>query len=118
MQLCPGMLSSSRWPQKPRPTYPKRTSYSLTGTLQPWVHAQVIQTLCGFRLVLCWAWAGVVLRSWSCSWLSGRGGGLQDSRSLSPLSPGFYTGWLLPAAVVGMVVFITGIFLMSNDVPS
>ncbi|XP_074449128.1 anoctamin-7 [Larus michahellis] len=31
---------------------------------------------------------------------------------------GFYTGWLLPAAVVGMVVFITGIFLMSNDVPS
>ncbi|XP_065496258.1 anoctamin-7 [Caloenas nicobarica] len=31
---------------------------------------------------------------------------------------GFYTGWLLPAAVVGMVVFITGIFLMFNDVPS
>ncbi|XP_065700767.1 anoctamin-7 [Patagioenas fasciata] len=35
-----------------------------------------------------------------------------------PLSPGFYTGWLLPAAVVGTVVFITGIFLMFNDVPS
>ncbi|KAK2538718.1 Ano7 [Columba livia] len=31
---------------------------------------------------------------------------------------GFYTGWLLPAAVVGMVVFITGIFLMFSDVPS
>ncbi|NXK18176.1 ANO7 protein, partial [Arenaria interpres] len=31
---------------------------------------------------------------------------------------GFYTGWLLPAAVVGMVVFIVGIFLMFNDVPS
>ncbi|NXT49923.1 ANO7 protein, partial [Pluvianellus socialis] len=31
---------------------------------------------------------------------------------------GFYTGWLLPAAVVGMVVFISGIFLMFNDVPS
>uniref|UniRef100_A0A8C3KA56 Anoctamin n=1 Tax=Calidris pygmaea TaxID=425635 RepID=A0A8C3KA56_9CHAR len=31
---------------------------------------------------------------------------------------GFYTGWLLPAAVVGMVVFIMGIFLMFNDVPS
>ncbi|NWU49151.1 ANO7 protein, partial [Dromas ardeola] len=31
---------------------------------------------------------------------------------------GFYTGWLLPAAVVGMVVFVTGIFLMFNDVPS
>ncbi|KAM9615708.1 LOW QUALITY PROTEIN: anoctamin-7 [Morphnus guianensis] len=31
---------------------------------------------------------------------------------------GFYTGWLLPAAVVGMVVFIAGIFLMINDVPS
>lgn len=36
----------------------------------------------------------------------------------TPLSPGFYTGWLLPAAVVGMVVFITGIFLMFSDVPS
>ncbi|XP_064311905.1 anoctamin-7 [Phalacrocorax carbo] len=31
---------------------------------------------------------------------------------------GFYTGWLLPAAVVGMVVFTAGIFLMFNDVPS
>ncbi|XP_010181264.1 PREDICTED: anoctamin-7 [Mesitornis unicolor] len=31
---------------------------------------------------------------------------------------GFYTGWLLPAAVVGTVVFITGIFLMLHDVPS
>ncbi|NXJ67591.1 ANO7 protein, partial [Rostratula benghalensis] len=31
---------------------------------------------------------------------------------------GFYTGWLLPAAVVGVVVFIVGIFLTFNDVPS
>ncbi|XP_054691645.1 anoctamin-7 isoform X1 [Grus americana] len=31
---------------------------------------------------------------------------------------GFYTGWLLPAAVVGTVVFVTGIFLMFSDVPS
>ncbi|NXQ94870.1 ANO7 protein, partial [Sagittarius serpentarius] len=31
---------------------------------------------------------------------------------------GFYTGWLLPAAVVGTVVFIAGIFLMFSDVPS
>ncbi|NXA41326.1 ANO7 protein, partial [Eudromia elegans] len=31
---------------------------------------------------------------------------------------GFYTGWLLPAAVVGTVVFIAGIFLMFNDVPT
>ncbi|NXT95882.1 ANO7 protein, partial [Anhinga rufa] len=31
---------------------------------------------------------------------------------------GFYTGWLLPAAVVGTVVFIAGIFLIFNDVPS
>ncbi|KAF1480664.1 Anoctamin-7, partial [Pygoscelis antarcticus] len=30
---------------------------------------------------------------------------------------GFYIGWLLPAAVVGTVVFIAGIFLMFNDVP-
>ncbi|XP_009282514.1 PREDICTED: anoctamin-7 [Aptenodytes forsteri] len=30
---------------------------------------------------------------------------------------GFYTGWLLPAAVVGTVVFIAGIFLMFNDIP-
>ncbi|PKU43148.1 anoctamin-7 [Limosa lapponica baueri] len=29
-----------------------------------------------------------------------------------------WLGWLLPAAVVGMVVFIVGIFLMFNDVPS
>ncbi|NXE03857.1 ANO7 protein, partial [Lophotis ruficrista] len=31
---------------------------------------------------------------------------------------GFYTGWLLPAAVVGTVVFIAGIFLVFTDVPS
>ncbi|XP_068810871.1 anoctamin-7 isoform X9 [Struthio camelus] len=31
---------------------------------------------------------------------------------------GFYTGWLLPAAVVGTVVFIAGISLMFDDVPS
>ncbi|NXQ81864.1 ANO7 protein, partial [Nyctibius grandis] len=31
---------------------------------------------------------------------------------------GFYTGWLLPAAAVGTVVFIAGIFLVFNDVPS
>uniref|UniRef100_A0A8C0HAM2 Anoctamin n=1 Tax=Chelonoidis abingdonii TaxID=106734 RepID=A0A8C0HAM2_CHEAB len=31
---------------------------------------------------------------------------------------GFYTGWLLPAAVVGTLVFIAGIFLMLSDIPA
>ncbi|KAG7471024.1 hypothetical protein MATL_G00120030 [Megalops atlanticus] len=31
---------------------------------------------------------------------------------------GFYTGWLLPAAVVGTVVFLFGIWLMVTDVPA
>ncbi|XP_039617734.1 anoctamin-7 [Polypterus senegalus] len=31
---------------------------------------------------------------------------------------GFYTGWLLPAAVVGTLVFIFGIFLMLTDIPA
>uniref|UniRef100_A0A8D2L385 Anoctamin n=1 Tax=Varanus komodoensis TaxID=61221 RepID=A0A8D2L385_VARKO len=31
---------------------------------------------------------------------------------------GFYTGWLLPAAVVGTLVFIIGIFMMFEDVPT
>ncbi|NXO50169.1 ANO7 protein, partial [Aramus guarauna] len=31
---------------------------------------------------------------------------------------GFYTGWLLPAAAVGTVVFVAGIFLTFTDVPS
>uniref|UniRef100_A0A8C8VLZ7 Anoctamin n=1 Tax=Pelusios castaneus TaxID=367368 RepID=A0A8C8VLZ7_9SAUR len=31
---------------------------------------------------------------------------------------GFYTGWLLPAAVVGTLVFIVGIFLMLTDIPA
>uniref|UniRef100_A0A8B9P8S5 Anoctamin n=1 Tax=Apteryx owenii TaxID=8824 RepID=A0A8B9P8S5_APTOW len=31
---------------------------------------------------------------------------------------GFYTGWLLPAAVVGTMVFIAGISLMFDDIPS
>ncbi|NXE56072.1 ANO7 protein, partial [Casuarius casuarius] len=31
---------------------------------------------------------------------------------------GFYTGWLLPAAVMGTMVFIAGISLMFDDVPS
>ncbi|CAM4613918.1 anoctamin-7 [Caretta caretta] len=31
---------------------------------------------------------------------------------------GFYTGWLLPAAVVGSLVFIAGIFLMLSDIPA
>ncbi|XP_043347538.1 anoctamin-7 isoform X2 [Dermochelys coriacea] len=31
---------------------------------------------------------------------------------------GFYAGWLLPAAVVGSLVFIAGIFLMLSDIPA
>ncbi|XP_042315616.1 anoctamin-7 [Sceloporus undulatus] len=31
---------------------------------------------------------------------------------------GFYTGWLLPAAVVGTIVFIIGIFMMFDDIPT
>uniref|UniRef100_A0A4W5JQF8 Anoctamin n=1 Tax=Hucho hucho TaxID=62062 RepID=A0A4W5JQF8_9TELE len=31
---------------------------------------------------------------------------------------GFYTGWLLPAAVVGTLVFLFGIWLMVTDVPA
>ncbi|XP_062988335.1 anoctamin-7 [Elgaria multicarinata webbii] len=31
---------------------------------------------------------------------------------------GFYTGWLLPAAVVGTLVFIIGIFMMFDDIPT
>nr|XP_028586804.1 anoctamin-7 [Podarcis muralis]XP_028586805.1 anoctamin-7 [Podarcis muralis] len=31
---------------------------------------------------------------------------------------GFYTGWLLPAAVVGTLVFIIGIFMMLDDIPT
>ncbi|KAG9348203.1 hypothetical protein JZ751_001938 [Albula glossodonta] len=31
---------------------------------------------------------------------------------------GFYTGWLLPAAVVGTVIFLFGIWLMFTDVPA
>ncbi|XP_069752519.1 anoctamin-7-like isoform X2 [Narcine bancroftii] len=31
---------------------------------------------------------------------------------------GFYTGWLLPAAVVGTLILIVGFFMMLTDVPS
>lgn len=31
---------------------------------------------------------------------------------------GFYTGWLLPAAVMGLLVFLIGIWLMETDVPA
>uniref|UniRef100_A0ABM5G2X5 Anoctamin n=1 Tax=Pogona vitticeps TaxID=103695 RepID=A0ABM5G2X5_9SAUR len=31
---------------------------------------------------------------------------------------GFYTGWLFPAAVVGTLVFIIGIFMMFDDIPT
>lgn len=31
---------------------------------------------------------------------------------------GFYTGWLLPAALMGLVVFLTGIWLMETDIPA
>lgn len=31
---------------------------------------------------------------------------------------GFYTGWLLPAAVVGLIVFLYGVFTMKEDSPS
>ena len=30
--------------------------------------------------------------------------------------PGFYTGWLLPAAVVGVIVFLYGVFTMYSNV--
>uniref|UniRef100_A0A8C2GA40 Anoctamin n=1 Tax=Cyprinus carpio TaxID=7962 RepID=A0A8C2GA40_CYPCA len=36
--------------------------------------------------------------------------------SLSLMSVGFYTGWLLPAAVVGFIIFLFGIWLMVTDV--
>ncbi|XP_077205145.1 anoctamin-7 [Paroedura picta] len=31
---------------------------------------------------------------------------------------GFYTGWLFPAAIVGTLVFIIGIFMMFEDIPA
>ncbi|TDH15475.1 hypothetical protein EPR50_G00032050 [Perca flavescens] len=31
---------------------------------------------------------------------------------------GFYTGWLLPASLVGLVVFLFGFWLMATDVPA
>lgn len=31
---------------------------------------------------------------------------------------GFYTGWLVPAAVMGLLVFLIGICLMETDVPA
>ncbi|XP_041032704.1 anoctamin-7-like isoform X1 [Carcharodon carcharias] len=31
---------------------------------------------------------------------------------------GFYTGWLLPAAILGTVIFIVGITLMPTDIPA
>ncbi|XP_072316534.1 anoctamin-7 [Eucyclogobius newberryi] len=31
---------------------------------------------------------------------------------------GFYTGWLVPAAVMGLVVFLVGFWLMETDVPA
>ncbi|XP_013932086.1 PREDICTED: anoctamin-7 isoform X2 [Thamnophis sirtalis] len=31
---------------------------------------------------------------------------------------GFYTAWLLPAAIVGTLVFIIGIFMMFHDIPT
>ncbi|XP_054839763.1 anoctamin-7 [Eublepharis macularius] len=30
---------------------------------------------------------------------------------------GFYTGWLFPAAIVGTLVFVIGIFMMFDDIP-
>ncbi|XP_035535557.1 anoctamin-7 [Morone saxatilis] len=31
---------------------------------------------------------------------------------------GFYTGWLLPASIVGLLIFFIGFFLMATDVPA
>ncbi|XP_060098094.1 anoctamin-7 [Heteronotia binoei] len=31
---------------------------------------------------------------------------------------GFYTGWLFPAAIVGTIVFLIGIFMMFDDIPA
>lgn len=33
-------------------------------------------------------------------------------------SAGFYTGWLLPAAVVGTLVFLVGCFMVFSDTPT
>lgn len=39
--------------------------------------------------------------------------------SVSPcLHAGFYTGWLLPASVVGTVIFLIGFWLVATDVPA
>ena len=39
-------------------------------------------------------------------------------KSFDPLSEikGFYTGWLLPAALVGLVVFLYGLFTLDHNV--
>lgn len=34
------------------------------------------------------------------------------------LSAGFYTAWLLPAAVVGTLVFMSGVMSMSSNTPA
>lgn len=34
------------------------------------------------------------------------------------LHAGFYTGWLLPASVVGTVIFLIGFWLVATDIPA
>lgn len=36
----------------------------------------------------------------------------------SAVPAGFYTGWLLPAAAVGTLVFLVGCFMVFSDVPT
>lgn len=69
----------------------------------------------GEKIALYFTWLG--RRSGSSSKVKGLLNRLYLQSALF-LTLGFYTSWLLPASVVGTVIFLFGFWLMVTDVPA
>lgn len=69
----------------------------------------------GEKVAIYFAWLGKgFVGSGASSWM-GTG---QTLAILFPAFLGFYTAWLLPAAIVGTLVFLSGLFTMGTNTPA